>query len=361
MSIQDVTPDGVSVLERIPLTQKVGIYYKAGDVRVVERHTPRIGPDEALVKVSACTLCAGEAMDWYSTKPGGKVLGHEPVGTIVAVGHDADKSWLGRRVFVHHHYGRLNSHDAHRGHYTIDPFFHETRLDPGGMAQYFRITAGHLLNDTHIIPDSIGDDVATTIEPWACVLGGLKVSHIQPGDTVVVIGAGAMGLGFVHLARFFGAGRVIADDLNPWRLVKARELGATHVVNPNDGDVAEQILAANDGEQADVVVVTVPSAQAYGIARRLVRQGGTIHLNAPGRPGTDWTQDAAETYFSEVTITSKYSADHNDTYQYLRLLKAGVIDPSPIITHHYPLSRLPEAFDLLVQADQSLKIVINPD
>jgi L-iditol 2-dehydrogenase len=99
---------------------------------------------------------------------------------------------------------------------------------------------------------------------------------------------------------------------------------------------------------------------AYRTARRLVAAGGTIHLGAPGRPGTMWEQDGAEAYFSEVTVTSKYSADHRDTAQYLRLLEVGRVDPRPAITHRLPLTALPEAFALLVRAGESLKIVLHP-
>ncbi|MCI1642502.1 MAG: zinc-binding dehydrogenase [Actinomyces sp.] len=349
---------GIRTLEEIPATQDVGVYYGPEDIRLEQRPVPAIGADEVLLRLTASALCGGEAMDWYSGP--GKVLGHEGVGVVVAAGPDVEDFSLGQRLFVNHHIGRMSSHQALRGHYTLDPAYKASRLDPGEMARYVRVSARHLETDTQVVPDDIPDDVATTIEPWSCVLGGLKTCGILPGDTVAVVGAGFMGLGFVHLASRLGAGRVVASDFSAWRRGKALELGASEVLDPSDGDTAARLRELNDGLLADVAVVAAPSTATYSAARALVEPGGTLHLGAPGRPGTVWEQDAADAYFQEVTVTSKYSADHRDTHQYLRLLAAGRVDPRPAITHHFPLSRLPEAFALLRAAGESLKIVIHP-
>ncbi|NOY55686.1 MAG: zinc-binding dehydrogenase [Actinobacteria bacterium] len=344
----------------IPERMRVGVYYGPDDIRVEERPVPEIGPDEALVRTLACGLCAGEAMEWYSTKEGGKVLGHEPVGVVVAAGVDVDAVHVGDRVFVNHHVGRLQSHWAIRGHYTRDPFYAGNRLDPGGMAEYFRVSANHLRADVHVLPESIGDSVATTIEPWSCVLGGLKTCGVQPGDTVVVLGCGFMGLGFVHMAPLFGAGTVIAVDFSSWRRDKATELGATHVLDAADPDLASKVRSLNGGLLADVVVAAVPAISAWDSARTLVEPGGTVHLGAPTKPGTVWALDGFDAYFDEVTITSKYSADHRDTYQLIRLIESGRVNPLAAITHHFALDDLADGFRLLTEADESLKIVVYP-
>lgn len=344
----------------IPKTMRVGVYYGPDDIRVEERPVPEIGPDEALVRMLACGLCAGEAMEWYSTKEGGKVLGHEPVGIVAAIGADVDSVSVGDRIFVNHHVGRLQSHWAIRGHFTRDPFYVDNRLYPGAMGEYFRVSANHLRADVHILPESIDDSVATTIEPWACVLGGLKTCGIQPGDTVVVLGCGFMGLGFVHMAQLFGAGSVIAVDFSDWRRKKALQLGATHVLDAAESDVASAVRSLNRGLLADVVIATVPAVSAWESARALVEPGGTLHLGAPTKPGTTWALDGSAAYFDEVTITSKYSADHRDTYQMIRLIESGRVDPRGAITHHLGLDDLAAGFKLLTEAGESLKIVMYP-
>lgn len=345
----------------LPETMKVGVYYAPDDIRVEDHPVPEIGPGEILVKTLATALCAGEAMEWYSTKAGGKVLGHEPVGRIAALGDEVERLELGQRVFVNHHVGRMNSHWAVRGRYTKDPYYKNNRLFPGAMGEYFRASAAHVAADVHVLDDSIPDAIATTIEPWSCVLGGLKQCLIQPGDTVAVVGAGFMGLGFVHMAPLFGAGSVISLDFSDWRLNKAMELGATATINPSTTDPVEAIREMNRGLLADVVIVTAPSMAAWDSAKTLVEMGGNLHLGAPGPPGSTFALDGADTYFSEITINSKYSADHRDTYQFIRLLESGRVNPAPAITHQMPLSELPQGFAMLSEASESLKIVMLPE
>lgn len=336
------------------------VYYGLHDIRVEERPVPEIGSGEMLLKTLACGLCGGEAMPWYK-KSQPKVIGHEPVGEVVAVGEDVKDFRRGERLFVHHHVASMNSHWSLRGHYTKDPYFEKTNIIPGGVCEYYKVTADHLVKDCYRIPDEMTVEAASTIEPWACVIGGLKTCQIQPGDTVAVVGAGFMGQGFVHLAPFFGAGKIFALDFSDWRLQKAVELGATHTINPKTADPVEAIRENNDGLLADIVVVVAPSQQAWQQALALTEKGGTLHLGAPLAPGTEWTRDGADAYFDELTVTSKFSADHIDTYNYFRLLTSGRVSPEKAITHHFDITDAPAAFKMLVEAQDSLKIIMYPN
>lgn len=338
---------------------KAAVYHALDDIRIEERPVPEIGPGELLLKTLACGLCGGETMAWYK-KSEPKVLGHEPVGEVVEVGAGVTDFRRGDRVFVNHHVGRVNSHWSRRGHFTRDPFYSKMKLDPGGVCEYYRVTAQHLAMDAHVLPDSISTEAAVTIEPWSCVLSGLKVCNIQPGDTVAVVGAGFMGQGFVHMAPLFGAGKVVALDFSDWRLGKAREFGATHTVNPKREDAVAAMRALNNGRLADTVVVIAPFASAWKQAMDLVEVGGCLHLGAPLPPGTDWVQDGNKAYFDQITVTSRYSSDHTDTYSYIRLLEAGRIRADDAISHRFAIEDSAEAFRLLVEAEKSLKIVVYP-
>lgn len=338
---------------------KAAVYHAIDDIRIEERPIPAIGADEVLLKTLACGLCGGETLTWYkSGEP--KVLGHEPVGEVVEVGANVTDYKVGERLFVNHHVGRVNSHLALRGRFTRDPFYKSMKLDPGGVCEYFRVTGQHLAMDTHRIPDHISNEEATTIEPWSCVVGGLKHCNIQPGDTVAVVGAGFMGQGFVHLAPFFGAGKVIALDFSDWRLARAIELGATCAINPKTDDAVSALKAHNNGRLADTVIVVAPFGDAWKLAETLVGVGGTLHLGAPLAPGEEWVRDGFTSYMDEVTVTSKYSSDHTDTYSYFRLLESGRVNAKSTITHHFDINDSAEAFRLLVEAQESLKIVVYP-
>ncbi len=337
---------------------RAAVQYAIDDIRLEDRPVPEIGPGEILLKTLACGLCGGETMAWYKSEP--KVLGHEPIGEVVERGAGVTEFAVGDRLFVNHHVGRVNSHLSRRGHFTRDPFYRTMTLDPGGVCEYYRVTAQHLAMDAHKVPDSISTEAAVTIEPWSCVLSGLKVCHIQPGDTVAVVGAGFMGQGFVHLAPLFGAGKVVALDFSDWRLDRARGFGATHTINPRTEDPVAAMRALNNGRLADTVIVIAPFASAWDSALALVEVGGCLHLGAPLPPGTDWVRDGNAAYFDQITVTSRYSSDHTDTYSYIRLLEAGRIKADQAISHRFDIAQSAEAFRLLVEAEKSLKIVVYP-
>lgn len=338
---------------------KAAVYHALDDIRIENRPVPEIGPDDILLKSLACGLCGGETMAWYG-KSQPKVIGHEPIGEVVEVGSNVTDYQRGERLFVNHHVGRVQSHWSLRGHYTRDPFYSSMKLDPGGVCEYYRVTGQHLRMDVHRIPDSMTNEAATTIEPWSCVMGGLKNCNIQPGDTVAVVGAGFMGQGFVHMAPMFGAGKVVALDFSDWRLNKAKEFGATHTINPTNTDPVEAMRDLNNGLLADVVIVIAPSQKAWESALSLVEVGGTLHLGAPLPPDTDWVRDGNAAYFDEITVTSKYSSDQHDTYSYFRLLDAGRIDAARAVSHHFDIDDSAKAFKMLVDAGESLKIVVYP-
>lgn len=337
---------------------KAAVQYAIDDIRLEQRPVPEIGPGELLLKTLACGLCGGETMAWYKKEP--IVLGHEPAGEIVEVGAGVTDYKIGDRVFVNHHVGRIDSHWSRRGHFTRDPFYKTMRLDPGGVCEYFRVTAQHVAMDTHKLPQNISNEEAVTIEPWSCVLSGLKVCHIQPGDTVAVVGAGFMGQGFVHLAPLFGAGKVVALDFSDWRLERARHLGATHIINPKKENAVDAMRALNHGRLADTVIVIAPFASAWEQALSLTEVGGCLHLGAPMPPGETWSRDGNAAYFDQITVTSRYSSDHTDTYSYIRLLEAKRINAADAISHRFGIEDSAEAFRLLVEAERSLKIIVYP-
>jgi L-iditol 2-dehydrogenase len=149
-------------------------------------------------------------------------------------------------------------------------------------------------------------------------------------------------------------------DFSDWRLEKARGFGATHTINPRTEDAAAALRALNHGRLADVVVVIAPFAQAWQQALSLVEVGGCLHLGAPLPPETDWVRNGHKAYFDQITVTSRYSSDHNDTYSYIRLLEAGRINAEAAISHRFDIAQSAEAFRLLVEAEKSLKIVVYP-
>ena len=346
-------------------TMKAAVYYNNSDIRIEELPVPEINDDEILVKTIACGLCGGETMEWYHIKRSPKVMGHEPGGIIVKAGKNVKDFREGDRVFVNHHVPEFTSHLSLRGHFTRDEAYRKSKLNPGAMCQYFKASASHVANGTYKLPDDMDFETATLLEPWGCVLGGLKVSGIKPADTVAVVGCGFMGQGFIHMAKLLGAGLVFACDFSDWRLEKALSLGASFGINPSKEDSVEKLKSLNSGRRADVVIVTVPLVKVLEQAFALAETGATIHMNSPTPPDQQMPFSPSDFYDRELVFTTKYSADHHDIYQVLRFLIAKRLEPKKVITHRFELEKIAEAFGLLAggleKGGESLKSVIYPN
>jgi L-iditol 2-dehydrogenase len=339
---------------------KVAVYYNNRDVRLEERPVPPIGPGELLVRIEACGLCGGDTMEWYLVRKAPVILGHEPTGTVYKVGKGVEKFKEGDRVYVHHHVGCMACHYCRRGDFTMCEHFRQVNIEPNAFAEYVRVPAELVRLETHTLPDNVSFEEGTLIEPLACVLKGIKVAGIQPGDTVAVIGAGLMGLGFIQFARMWGAARIIAFDFSDWRLRKARKLGANHTINPSVEDGKARLLELNEGRGADSVIVTPHELAPVEFGLSLAGKGATVHMFAPPPPGAELKLDLNDTFFRQLTLTTTYSTTHIETRQVLDFLANGCIAAQELVTHRFGLDRVADAIQLLQQAGESLKIVIVP-
>ena len=137
-------------------------------------------------------------------------------------------------------------------------------------------------------------------------------------------------------------------------------MGATHTINPSTEKVEEKLRDINGGYLADVVIVTVPTVALYTQGHNLVEKGGFLHLGAPTMPEPLWQIDPQRQYFTEMKISAKYSADHNDTSQIMKWLAAGRIDALSAITHRVELKDTLSAFMMMVEAGESLKTIVYP-
>lgn len=342
-------------------TMKAAVYYRNDDVRVEERPIPKLDPGDLLVKTEACGLCAGETAEEYQLRRAPTVLGHEPTGVVVETGAGVTDFKVGDRVFAHHHVPCMSCHYCDRGLFTMCGQFRETHLDPGGFAEYFRVPAENARLDTHILPDNVSFEEGTVLEPIGCLLKGIRQTPIHPGDTVVVVGAGFMGLGFVQLLRLSLAGKIIAVGHNDWRLEQASMFGATHTINSKSVDAVEALKDLTEGRGADAVFGTVPRTEALDLGLAVCAKGGHLHLNAPPDPSVYWQVNPFELFFHEIHINSAYSATHIDTRAVLELLSAGRLDVKPLITHRFGLDGLEEAIHThLTQRTGYLKSMIIP-
>ena len=337
---------------------KAAVYYSQRDIRIEEKPVPKIGDDEVLVQMKACGICGSDLMDWYLKPRAPLVLGHEPAGLIAGKGDKVEGFEVGDRVFAHHHVACLTCHYCLRGNYTLCEQFHDTNIEPGGFAEYFRAPAPNLQTDTLKIPESVSFEEATLIEPVGCCLRALRKANISIGDSVAIIGAGATGIIHTILSKHFGASQVIVSDIIDGRLATARKLGADVVVNPKKENLKDIVHAKTDGRGVDSAIVTAPSIEAYKSALDICSKGGKLLVFAPTLPGERLEVSPKELFLSEVQIISSYSTSHLETRQALELIQQGKIRADELITHRYKLDETAEAFRTAFENKESLKIVV---
>ncbi|HYX51044.1 MAG TPA: alcohol dehydrogenase catalytic domain-containing protein, partial [Ktedonobacteraceae bacterium] len=236
-------------------------YHSNDDVRIVDLPIPEIGTGELLVQLQACGLCASDVMEWYMQPRAPIFPGHEPVGIIAAVGAGVQQFSIGQRVFIHHHVPCMVCHFCQRGSFSQCPTFRATRLYPGGLAEYIRVPALNVQLDVLPLPDELSFEAATLIEPLACCIRGINRSAIQPGDSVLVLGAGSNGLMLAQLAQQRAAIRVIVVDPITYRRQHALDAGIDYALDSGSEqeNLLQHIYAVNDGRKPDIVLVTPSS------------------------------------------------------------------------------------------------------
>ncbi|HEY6539631.1 MAG TPA: alcohol dehydrogenase catalytic domain-containing protein [Ktedonobacteraceae bacterium] len=333
-------------------------YHSNEDVRVVEMAVPQIGPGELLVQMQACGLCASDVMEWYMRPRAPLFPGHEPVGIVVEVGEGAQQFSVGQRIFMHHHVPCMVCHYCQRGSFSQCATFRASRLYPGGLAEYIRVPALNVQLDVLPLPDALSFEAATLIEPLACCVRGINRAAMQPGDSVLILGAGSNGQMLVQLARQRGALRVIVVDPVAYRCQRALENGADYALDPGIGELGEQVAAVNDGRKPDSVIVTPSTISAMQQGLELVGPGGTVLLFAPPPPEDVLPVIANTLFFQEISLHTSYSAGPRETRQALELLGSGRIHAESIITHRFALRNVAQAFRLVAKPGDALKAVI---
>ncbi|MFI6013633.1 zinc-dependent alcohol dehydrogenase family protein [Streptomyces sp. NPDC051243] len=322
-------------------------------------------PTDAVVRVDVVTICGTDLQILKGDVPEvrtGTVLGHEAVGEIVEVGGDVRTVRPGDRVLVscitacgRCAYCRQGTYGQCRG----GGGWILGHLIDGTQAEYVRVPCADL--SVHPLPGALHSADAVLLAdilPTAYEVGVLN-GHVRPGDTVVIVGAGPVGLAAVATARLFSPERIVAVDLAPARLEAARQLGADAVVEA--AEAPEELVAdLTDGLGADVAIEAVGAPESFELCTRTVRPGGHVaNVGVHGAPATLHLEDL---WSRDVTITTGLV----DTYSIptlLRMTAAGRLPTARLVTHTFPLNQMEEAYDVFAHAADTgaLKVVLGEE
>jgi L-iditol 2-dehydrogenase len=339
---------------------RVAMWYNNRDVRVEEMPVPKIGAGELLLRIEASGICGSDVMEWYRLDRAPLVLGHEIGSQVVEVGGGVEGFKEGDRVSAAHHVPCNTCYYCLRGHHTMCDTLRKTNFDPGGFAEYVRVPPINVDHGVFRLPDEMSYEEATFIEPLACVLRGQRVANMPPGSSVLVIGSGIAGLLHLQLARALGAGRIMATDINQFRLEAAKRFGADVALHARE-DLPARLREVNDGYLADLVIVCTGATAAALQAFQSVERGGTVLLFAPTDPGVSTPVSLNEVFWrTDVTVTTSYGASPYDYQTALEIIRTGIVPVRQMITHRLPLAEAGLGFRLVAEAGDSIKVIIEP-
>jgi len=322
---------------------KVAVYYNNKDIRIEERPKPVINEDEILVKVKASGICGTDVMEWYRIKKAPRILGHEIAGDIVETKSKKYKS--GDRVFVSHHVPCDKCKYCLAGNHTACETLHKGNYDPGGYSEFIRVPKENVDTGTYVLPDDVSYEEGAMIEPLACAVRGQRMIDIKKGHIVLVLGSGVSGLLNIRLAKLKGA-QVIATDIDKYRLAMAKIAGADQAL-----DAVKPILV-----KADKVIICTGAKSAVNQAFNCVDRKGIVQFFAI--PNANVEIPIENFWRNELTVTSSYGAAPIDLKEALELIKNKKVNVKDMITHTLPLADIQKGFNIVLDAKESLKVVI---
>jgi len=252
-------------------------------------------------------------------------------------------------------------HYCLNGHPTVcETLLRGTHFDPGGFAEYLRVPSINVDRGVFPIPDGLSYEKASFMEPLACVFRGQKNARLKPGLSVLVLGSGISGLLHVALARALGAGLVVAADTIPFRLEKAKEMGA-HVTLRAEEHLVEALKEVNEGLRADLVILCFDGF--IPLAMKCVERGGTILFFGGASENATVPATINELFWrTEITLTSTYAGSPVDCVTALRLLNAGDIPVENMVTHRLGLKQATNAFQWVATPIEHdcIKVIVEP-
>jgi L-iditol 2-dehydrogenase len=343
------------------------VYHGPGDLRVETVPMPVVGPGEILLRVKSASICGTDLRIFHGDHrkyPVGtvRIPGHEVVGTVAELGTEVTGFVRGQRVFIAPNIGCGHCRQCISGNHNLCANFEAIGITlDGGFAEYLRVPAQAVTQgNVFAIGDEVDSEVAALIEPFACVLRGQNAVGIQPGDLVLVIGAGPIGIMHTKLARLRGARRVVVSELTQGRLDQAARLGADRVVNPAQEDLSRAIAEESNGLGADVIIVAAPAHAAQESSLQLAGIGGRINFFG-GLPKDRSTIqfDSNIVHYKELLVTATTACSTENCLRAAEILSSGRIDLAPLISHKFPLAQASAAFSA-AQGQKSLKVVIEP-
>lgn len=332
-----------------------------GQIEIREVPVPVPGPGELLVKVRAATTCGTDVKIFrrgHPKFPPPFIFGHEFGGDVVAVGPGVTRFSHGMRVTANVFGECGHCYYCQRSQGNL---CENLEYNFGAFADYHRIPASIVRENTFILPEHVSYAEAAVVEPLVCVVHAARVVNIQPGERVAILGAGGpISLLFLQLIRQAGAAEVIAIGHSDQRLAAARDLGADMIINARQQDAIQSVADITKGRGVDVVVECAGKSSTWESALEMVRRGGRV-LWFGGLPGgAKVSIDAARVHYDEITLLNSHGGTARDAEEAFRLITSGEVNTRALISKEMGLSQVEQALQAMI-AGEVVKVAIRPD
>lgn len=352
--------------QTIPTTMLAAVYRGVNDVRMETVPVPQIGAGEMLVRVHSCGVCGTDLKKISSgSHSAPRIFGHETSGMVAAVGERVSEYRPGDRVMVFHHipcrqcFYCENKTFAQCATYKKVGCTAGFEPSGGGFAEYVRVMDWIVQHGTVRIPDNVSYERACFVEPVNTCLKGIEALRLRPGETVLTIGQGPIGIILSVLARRAGAS-LITSDLYPERLRIGSSFGLDLTIDASRANVVERVRELTQGRGADAVILAVGSNSLIRAAMDAARPGGRVLLFAQTQHG-EAVIDPAAVCVDEKTLVGSYSASVDLQQDSVEFVMGREMDLERLISHRFPLDQSAQALDLAAHPQpSSMKIVIQP-
>jgi len=343
------------------------VYHDLQDIRVEQVPRPTIGDEEALLRVRASSIC-GTDLRIYSSghfkiPPGtSRILGHEFAGEVVEVGSLVKSLTPGVRIAIAPNIGCGACEQCIQGRSHLCPTYDAFGITLDGAFSEYMLIPKEAIQQGNIVPlpEGVSFEEAALNEPFSCCYNGSRACRIGPGDSVLIVGAGPIGVMHLFLASLSGASKVIISEMIEERLTGALEFGADLAINPAKEDLLDAIGEATDGRGVDVIIVAAPSPGAQEQALDLAAPQGRINFFGGLPQGRELINfNSNRVHYKQLLVTGTTGSSNYQYRKSMEILASRRVDLCPLISARFPLSEIAEAF-ALAASKEAMKVLITP-
>jgi len=341
---------------------KAAVVYGKDDIRIEEYPLPQAGPGEVVIRIRASGICATDVKTLLGQgipKNLPTILGHEVAGEICQLGESVKGFSEGDRVAVYPiavcgecYYCKDGRHNL-----CMKEFGLGHGID-GGFAEYVKLPKQIVdIGGIVKIPDGLSYEKAVVAEPLSCGLAALRANKVKPGDRVLVIGAGPMGLIHLKVSKWAGATVIMADLLEK-RLKTAEQMGADFCIDVSQCNLEDKVKEITGGTGAEVVITSLGIPKVIEDSFKLVRNGGLINIFGGPPAGQPVTVDPRWIHYSEITITGTFASTPQDFKKALDVIASGEIYVEDLISDRFTLDNMLDAIDRAKKQEMIKGIVL---